>query len=60
MAKRKAAKKAKKPKAVKAKRQAVMSDKCVKCGAPFKGVLSRLFGMKRSTSNPNYCNKCSK
>lgn len=38
-----------------------MSKKCVHCGAPIEGFwakISSVAGVKQSTKNPDYCNKC--
>ncbi|NQT49216.1 DUF2321 domain-containing protein [Candidatus Kuenenbacteria bacterium] len=40
-----------------------MSTKCKKCKAPITGFLAKiagLAGVKQSTKNPDYCNKCEK
>lgn len=36
------------------------SDRCAECGASFQGFFARLFGPRRSATNPRLCTRCEK
>lgn len=43
---------------VKARRRAELELVCVNCGAPMRGLIPRLFGVRPSKKKRGWCNRC--